>query len=165
MAGTSQLDGSELAGLEAEIREALATVEIPPEIYRRHAGISPLSMQRLLEYFRDHENPERLPLALPETRESDKNYLAALSRARNYLGAPFSNHGGYLHSRAILIRDWMKGKALPVLISERIKFERERNPAKNKTRSSLPRSERRCAMWSNSLVSKPLNTWAVTQMP
>jgi hypothetical protein len=26
----------------------------------------------------------------------------------------------------------MKGKALPVLISERIKFERERNPAKNK---------------------------------
>ena len=132
MAGTSHLELSELAGLEAQIGEALEAVEIPPEIYRRHAGISPLAMQRLLEYFRAHKSPEKLPLALPETRESDKNYLAALSRARNYLGAPFSEHGGYLHSRAILIRDWMMGKALPVLISERIKFEEGRNTAKNK---------------------------------
>jgi hypothetical protein len=130
MAGASQLDLSELAGLEAQISQALEGVEVPPEIYRRHAGISPLGMQRLLEYFREHKNPESLPLALPETRESDKNYLAALTRARKYLGAPFSEHGGYLHSRAILIRDWMQGKALPVLISERIKFEEDRHPAK-----------------------------------
>ena len=129
--GTKGIATEELQDLEAEIGEVLEEVEVPPEIYRAHAGISPVAMQRLLTYFRRHKEPENLPLLLPEKKGADKSYLKALTRVRNHLGAPLSPNGGYLHAQAILIREWMRGRPLPVLISKRIEYEKKANPGKN----------------------------------
>lgn len=129
--GTSGIAPEELAELETEISEALEEVEIPAEIYRAHAGINPVAMQKLLAYFRTHEEPENLPLLLPEKDGAAESYLKGLTRVRNHLGAPFSPSGGYLHAQAILIREWMRGRPLPVLISKRIDYEKKVNPDKN----------------------------------
>lgn len=129
--GTQKISGQELGALETKIEEALEKVEVSTEIFRKHAGISPVAMQRLLDYFRAHKEPEALLLILPEKGGAAESYVAALSRVRNHLGAPFSTNGGYLFSQAILIREWMRGKPLPVLISKRIKYEKEASKTKN----------------------------------
>jgi len=129
--GTARIAPEELAELETKISEVLEEVEIPVEVYRAHAGINPLAMQELLAYFRKHEKPETLPLQLPEKNGAAESYLTALIRARNHLKAPFSPNGGYLHAQAILMREWMRGKPLPVLISRRIAYEKKANPDKN----------------------------------
>jgi hypothetical protein len=129
--GTAGIATEELAELELEISEVLEEVEIPAEIYRAHAGINPVAMQRLLIYFRKHEEPANLPLLLPEKDGAAESYLKALTRVRNHLGAPLSPSGGYLHAQAILIREWMRGRPLPVLISKRIDYEKKTNPGKN----------------------------------
>lgn len=129
--GTTGIATEDLAELEGEINEALEEVEIPAEIYRAHAGINPVAMQRLLTYFRQHAEPENLPLLLPEKSGAAESYLKALTRVRNHLGAPLSPSGGYLHAQAILIREWMRGRPLPVLISKRIDYEKKTNPGKN----------------------------------
>lgn len=128
--GTKGIATSELEGLEAEISDALEEVEVPAEIYRAHAGISPVAMQQLLTYFRQHQEPESLVLLLPEKGGADKSYLKALTRVRNHLKAPFSPSGGYLHAQAILIREWMRGRPLPRLISKRIEYEKKAHPTK-----------------------------------
>jgi hypothetical protein len=129
--GTQAIGSEELIQLEEEIGVALDAVEVPVEIYRRHAGISPVAMQRLMAYFRDHEEPENLPLILPEKAKAAESYVAALTRVRKYLGAPLSQNPGYLFSQAILIREWMRGKPLPVLISKRIEYEKKAEKTKN----------------------------------
>jgi hypothetical protein len=128
--GTAGVAAKDLAGLESDIGEALEKVEIPAEIYRAHAGINPVAMQQLLDYFRKHKEPENLPLLLPEKKGADRSYLKALTRVRNHLKAPFSPNGGYLHAQAILIREWMRGRPLPMLISKRIEYEKKTNPGK-----------------------------------
>jgi hypothetical protein len=129
--GTAALGDENIADLEERIGRSLEEVEIHPEIYRRHSAISPRSMQALLEYFRGHPEPQRLPLAPPENRKAADNYVQALSRVARYLGAPFGSHPGYRYALAILMRDWMRGRPLPVLIKGRIKYERSANPGRS----------------------------------
>jgi hypothetical protein len=88
-------------------------------------------MQGLLEYFVAHQEPHRLPLAPPENTNAAENYAEALARVTNHLGAPFGDHGGYRFALAILMRDWMRGRPLPVLIRARIKYERSKKSARS----------------------------------
>lgn len=127
--GTGALDGTKIKDLENRIERSLEGVAVSPEIFKRHSAISPLSMQALLEYFERHDEPQRLALAPPENTTAAENYVEALSRVTTYLGAPFGDHGGYRYALAILMRDWMRGRPLPVLIKARIKYERSKKSA------------------------------------
>jgi len=117
------LSQANLARLEARLQRALKGVELPPDLIARHPGISPTAMQVLLDYFRGHKDPQKLPLYPPESKESRLSYAKALSRSRDYLGANFGSDPRCA-MLAILIRDWMRGYSLRRLIEERIDYLR-----------------------------------------
>jgi hypothetical protein len=119
-----------LLKLEAKLKGALESVELPTDLIARHPGISPTAMQVLLEYFRGHEAPENLALYPPESKKSRLSYAKALSRSRDYLGADFKSDQRCA-MLGILIRDWMRGYSLRRLIEERIDYQREKGKSVN----------------------------------
>jgi hypothetical protein len=124
------LSAKDAKDLEQRIREALAPVQLPVELMARHAGISPVAMQVLLDYFRRHQTPETLPLAVPDTDGSALSYTKALSRSRDYLGTKSFGSDKRCAMLGILVRDWMRGYALARLIAERINYARTRTDTK-----------------------------------
>ncbi len=110
--------------LETRIRAVLQPVEVSAELMARHTGVSPTAMQVLLNYFRGHPDPGRLPLKLPETPGSARSYSQALSRCRDYLGTKEFGNKGRCEMLGILLRAWMEGQPLARLIEERLKYQR-----------------------------------------
>jgi hypothetical protein len=113
--------GDDTAVLEQAVGDALANVEIPVETFAAHPGISPISMQRLLEYFREKGDDAKLILATPESDDAADSYVSALGRSNKLLGAKFGNEGR-LWAVSMLVTNWMRGYPLARLIAERIDF-------------------------------------------
>lgn len=113
--------GDQVEAIEAEVASALEPVEVPVEIIAAHPGISPLSMQRLLVYFREKEDPVSLLLAMPESDDAVESYVAAIGRSSRYLGGEFGV-GGRQWILAMLVANWMRGHSLARLISARITY-------------------------------------------
>lgn len=116
--------GRQLDQLERSVDEALTDISIPPALIRRHAGISPLSMQRLYDRIAALNDPGALVLLPPESNEALDVYKAALDWIAQYLGGPFSNdRRRFALSR--LIVNWMNGLPLARLIDYRIRWKRD----------------------------------------
>jgi hypothetical protein len=115
----------EVEALEVAISAVLEKVEVPAEVLRRHAGISPPAMQRLLEYFRGHDDQDAMLLAQPESRDAAVNYKRALARCNNLFGASFGPDKRQFQL-AILVVEWMRGSRLAYLIAKRIKINSDR---------------------------------------
>jgi hypothetical protein len=128
----SKHDKEEVEALEEAIEEALQGIEIPDNIVRRHAGISPPSMQRLLSYIRGHKDQQAMLLVAPESDNAAVNYKRAFSRCNSHLGANFGPEKRQMQL-GILIADWMSGRPLAYLISRRIKVN-SKNRKKNVAR-------------------------------
>jgi hypothetical protein len=116
--GMEGMTSADAEALDNAVEESLLSVELPYDVYARNAGISPLSMQRLLEYFRAKKKQEELLLAPPESDDAAETYVRALGRVTQHLGAPFGPSGRDW-VLAILIADWMRGRPLALLISRR----------------------------------------------
>lgn len=110
--------------LEQRITSVLERVEMPAALMSRHAGISPTAMQVLLDYFRGHE-PDTLPLRSPESPRSDLSYTKALSRCRDHLGSRYFGNDKRCAMLGFLIRDWMQGRPMPRLITERMDYQQK----------------------------------------
>jgi hypothetical protein len=117
----------EVAALEAAISNALSGVELPSNILRRHAGISPPAMQRLLSYIRGHEEQDAMLLANPESDDAAVNYKRALRRCSTQLGAADFSREKRTFQLAILVVEWMRGARLAYLIAKRIEINAKRN--------------------------------------
>lgn len=115
-------DPAQVKALEQAIKHGLERVELPPEILRRHAGISPPSMQRLLKYIREHQDQDAMLLVLPEDDDAAVDYKRALARCDSQLGSNFGPADKRLMQLAILIVNWMKGRPLAYLIAKRIEI-------------------------------------------
>jgi hypothetical protein len=126
-----KLGAGEAEELEARIGDALRPVELPADLMARHAGISPTAMQVLLDYFRSHPSPDKLPLAMPESPGSQLSYTKALSRSRDYLGTRRFGSNQRCAMLGILVRDWMRGYPLARLIAERMAYLRTQEAAKD----------------------------------
>ncbi|WP_145926815.1 DEAD/DEAH box helicase [Amycolatopsis orientalis] len=111
--------------LETVVTTALSHVDIPPSIVSKHSGISPLSMQRLLDYFREHDAPERLPLTAPEDDDAASVYVQAISRVARFLGGNFGPQGRRMQL-AILLINWMRGRPLAQIIASRVAYNIKR---------------------------------------
>jgi hypothetical protein len=85
--GLSLAPASAAAVAEA-VTASLEDVALPPAVLARHAGISPLLMQRLLDRMAA-ETPERLLLALPEERDAWSAYARAFGLLVETTGADF----------------------------------------------------------------------------
>ncbi len=115
----------EVMALEAAISEALDAVELPSDVLRRHAGISPPAMQRLLVYIRGHKDQDAMLLAKPESDDAAVNYMRALLRCNRQLGSNFGSEKRCFQL-AILVVEWMRGARLAYLISKRIEINGKR---------------------------------------
>ena len=119
------VSGADLEQLEAAVDASLAGLEVPVEIVERHAGISPVSMQRLLIELASQDDPSELLVSLPESDDALETLLAALGRIKRTLGGDFGLSGRQ-YALSLLITRWMRGLPLAVLIAERIRYESTR---------------------------------------
>ncbi|MCU1625036.1 MAG: box helicase [Frankiales bacterium] len=109
----------------AAVVSSLAGVRLPAAILVRHAGLSPMSMQRLLERF-EAERAEDLLLALPEERDAWRAYARAFGLLEETMGAGFGVPG-HQNQLAVLVVMWMQGLPLARLVSERLDYQ-QRQP-------------------------------------
>ncbi len=122
--------GSNTEQIEQTVGDALAEVELPVGTFAVHPGISPISMQRLLDYFRTKEDDSKLILTTPESNDAADSYVSALGRSNDHLGARFGG-GGRVWAVAMLVTHWMRGYPLARLIAERIAFCKRRDGGVN----------------------------------
>lgn len=117
-----QEDSHELMSFLAS---AEARVEVPMQIRRAHPTISPLSMQALYDFFKQHEW-ENLRVRLPSEDGAFKRLVTIIGHCDDYLA---SNFGTPKHHKklAILLLGWMKGLPIPLLIKNRYDFEVRRS--------------------------------------
>ena len=136
LAGRFIFDGNLLGlhgvALRAEetdrIAEALGrvmrTLRLRPDLVKKHAGISPTSMQRLLDAVLANGHPEELALVPPTSDDAFDEYKIALDYVAEYLGGSFEPESRRL-SLARLIVHWMRGVPLSVIIDNRARWRRD----------------------------------------
>ena len=134
----SLLDRIPLESERREIESAVASVttdlRIPVEIVMRHTGISLVSMERLLDSFRQSgKTPADLQLPLPEESDARERFQEALVRIgatmTNAFGPPRSSEDRRKWQLANLIVNWMKGMPLARLIDQRLAADKKLTPA------------------------------------
>lgn len=107
--------------LMAQLAEIKAQVELPKEIFQRNPGISPMAMQRLLQYFTDHEKPqELLPPKTVASENAVRDYAKIVARVNSYL-VP-SRKTISQNREALLAVVWMRGYPLPRIIIDYFTF-------------------------------------------
>lgn len=110
-----------LEQLEAVVDEAILSVSVPLEIVERHAGISPVSMQRLLDDFESCDDPSELLVSPPESDDALETLHSAIGRIKRTLGGDFGTPPRQF-GLARLITSWMRGAPLARLIANRIRY-------------------------------------------
>lgn len=123
------LHGVDLRAEETDrIAEALGrvtpTLRLRPDLVKKHAGISPMSMQRLLDAVLANGHPEELALVPPTSDDAFDEYKIALDYVAEYLGGSFEPESRRL-SLARLIVHWMRGVPLSVIIDNRARWRRD----------------------------------------
>ena len=116
---------SERNEIESAVLLAATELSIPVDIVTRHAGIAPVSMERLLHSFRrSGKTPAELELPLPEEPDARPRFQEALVRIgatmTHVFGAARSGEDRRKWQLANLIVNWMKGMPLARLIDQRL---------------------------------------------
>ncbi len=114
----------ELALVEAAVSRSLRHLDFPTALIGRHAGISPLAMQRLLDQMRALP-PHQLQLAPARSRGSWESYARAFGVLVTSVGADFGGDRRQ-NQLAVLVVAWMTGQPLSQLVSGRLRFEATR---------------------------------------
>jgi superfamily II DNA/RNA helicase len=115
--------------LEEEFKKIKKNIEIPDEILYRNPGISPISQQELLNYFRGYDD-DITNLIPPSTSNEGavyKNYVAMVKRINKILSGDNESLAPY---HAILIISWINGYPLSRIIKSNIKYWGEKDPSK-----------------------------------
>lgn len=117
---------SDRSELERAVKQSIDNAEFPRDLVTRHAGISPVAMQRLLEHFRGSQsNPHDLALPLPEEPDSRQRYQSAFVHLGTVMTSAFGSpptSGGPDRRKwqlANLVVNWMNGMPLARLIEQR----------------------------------------------
>lgn len=117
----------ETAVLSEVVDLKLGSLTVPDIILQVHAGISPLSIQRLRDYFQSVGRREEFELAAPESNDSIDSYMRAIAICYRFLGADFTEKESRHFALALLFTEWMKGRPLAVLIASRLRYLRKAN--------------------------------------
>lgn len=108
------------------VDEKLAPLTVSPRVLQLHAGISGLAMQRLHDEFQSSGARDRFELPPPESVAAVDAYKRAIATCAKFLGAKFGDNEGRQTALAILFVDWMKGRPLAFLISNRLRYLRRK---------------------------------------
>lgn len=127
--------------LERGLNDLNKKIDIPREIIEKHSGISAVSMQTLLNYFRKSYSDGEKPIAnliplTPETEGAYENMEGILRRIHKKLYPAFGFGYQYRHY-AILILNWMQGYTLKRLIEDAIKYDSEEAEKRSKKQKNI----------------------------
>ena len=112
--------------IEERLQALAARIEIPTEIVMRHPGVSAVSLQHLLEYFRGRTKPiEELIPATPDSDDAYTALIAIFSRINQHLYPAFTPKK-LVPLHALVTVEWMRGYTLPRIINARERYHRER---------------------------------------
>lgn len=117
-----------LAIADAALDDALKDVAIPLEWIKKHAGISPIAMQRMVDALVNIKGPidKFLPIR-PEEADAAGQYGRIFEIIGHHMSTAFGQ-GGRCLALGILTTNWMLGYPIKRLISERISRERKKVP-------------------------------------
>lgn len=124
--GIASLETDARDRLEQVLVGSLDVVEVPPALISRHAGISPLSMQRLLEDFRRHDDVSELMISPPESDDAVDTVVSAFGRLQRNLGGNLGQPARQ-YMLALLVVNWMRGAPLALIIASRLRYLESRN--------------------------------------
>jgi len=123
----NRADKVTLARVDAALGEAIAGIEqVPAEWLRRHAGISPFAMSRMIGALTKLEEIERFLPVDPEDPEASKVYARIFEMMSYHMTTAFGS-GARCVSLGILTTNWMLGYPIKRLIADRIKNLRKRD--------------------------------------
>lgn len=128
----------DLAQVQEVITRSLETIEFPCSLISRHAGINPLSMQRLLQAMRSTRDPSMLVIDPANRYDAWKSYQRAFAMLVDVMGADFGEEKRR-NQLAVMVVSWMTGKPLSHLIANRLKFEASKPADKRKTTAAAIR--------------------------
>lgn len=111
--------------LQRAVMESLDGLDVPPSLIKRHAGISPMSMQRLLEDFRGHDDASDLMISPPESDDAVDTIVSAFGRLQRNLGGNLGQPARQ-YMLALLVVNWMRGAPLARIIATRLGYLEER---------------------------------------
>ncbi len=120
------------------IRLALEDFRLPASLVGRNLGISPISMQRLLNFFESTPVKSTLLVVPPESADAIDSYTMVLGTISRFLTPEFGSEGRRL-MLAMLLVNWMRGWPLRRIIESRISYKNSKNQA-----FSLPALLREC---------------------
>lgn len=121
-----RIEPDKLTRANAALSRALSDVNVPQEWISRHAGISPLAMQRMMDALLTLKVPidNFLPIR-PEEPEAARQYGRIFDMIGHNMTTAFGQ-GGRCLALGILTTNWMLGYPIKRLILERIKREKRR---------------------------------------
>ncbi|WP_336978381.1 DEAD/DEAH box helicase [Brevundimonas nasdae] len=124
-------DPATIARLEDSLKTLAASVEIDHAVAARHSGVSALSLQTLLNAFRDYPNDvENLLPAPVDSEDSYDRFVTIMGRINDHLFPAFMPRGLEPYHALIVVR-WLKGHSLASMIKANIKYHQDhRRPFK-----------------------------------
>lgn len=114
----------DLPSLTVAVERSLESVTVSADSRTKHAGISPLSMQRLADHLRADPDLAQYVIPLPESDQFVPTIRRILPKIDTFLGGKFGAHEGRHFQLAILISRWVQGQPLSYLISDRVNYFR-----------------------------------------
>lgn len=124
---SGRIKAEKLARVDAALGEALDDVDgIPPVWLRRHAGISPFAMSRMMRALINLKEPIEnfLPID-PESENAGDQYGRIFQLVGHHMTNVFGQ-GGRCNALGILTANWMLGYPIKRLIAERIAWNRRK---------------------------------------
>ncbi|MFO6425434.1 hypothetical protein, partial [Motilimonas sp. KMU-193] len=120
----------ESSDIVSEIETILDNCELPHEIFRKNAGISPIAIEELYDYFMQKAENNDLESLIPPHPSSDNAVIEltkVLSRINRYLSPNsfgFKPQATFVLS--LLITKWMNGHAVARIINDREKYNKKK---------------------------------------
>jgi superfamily II DNA/RNA helicase len=122
-----------LKNLNLELGRIKELVKVPDEIIYRNPGISPLSQQKLLDYFKEYDDDvKKLIPVFPDVDDESnpsEHYRRIINIIHKTLSTDFFN-AGINHYRAILVVNWMRGYPLGRIINSNFKYWESKKSSK-----------------------------------
>lgn len=120
----------ESSDIVSEIEVILDNCELPHEIFRKNAGISPIAIEELYDYFKQKAENDDLESLIPPHPSSDNAVVEltkVLSRINKYLSpSSFGFKPQATFVLSLLITKWMNGHTVARIINDREKYNKNK---------------------------------------
>jgi superfamily II DNA/RNA helicase len=119
-------DPAVIARLDKSLSVIAARIEMGPDLVGRHPGISALSLQNLLVYFRSYDRDvENLLPAPADSQDSYDRFVTIMMRINKHLFPAFVPEGR-ARLFALIVVQWLQGFSLARIIRRNIEYHEER---------------------------------------